>query len=44
MALAQRRRPVVALLLKDLSDASVRAADAFFAAVAVQLKERRRTS
>jgi len=44
MALAERQRPVVAIVINDLSDASLRAADEFFEAVAARLKARRRAS
>ena len=44
MALAERRRPVVAIVVNDLSDASLRAAGDFVEATAARLKERRRAS
>ena len=39
LALARRRRPVVAILLNDLTRASRTAADDFFSAVADRLKD-----
>jgi hypothetical protein len=38
MALEQRARPVVSILLKDLSPASIEALDAFFSEVAKRLR------
>jgi hypothetical protein len=44
MALARRRRPVVAILLNDLSEATRAAADEFFRASASYLKQAREAS
>jgi hypothetical protein len=38
MALARRRRPVVAIVVNDLSERSRAAVDEFFGAVAAHLK------